>query len=126
MAGANVDGELQNAPDGLSRDAPDAVAGAAIRRGRIPDGPGECEVLRSPSHAMKFILTIDESAFLNERAWRTWEAVLASAIFTYALGDAVTDAARAVLPADFPDFSVRVESYEGAVERPGADRPARA
>jgi hypothetical protein len=59
---------------------------------------------------MKFVLTITESAFLNERAWRTCEAALASAFFTYVLHDAVIDAVRAVLPADFPDFSVRVDA----------------
>jgi hypothetical protein len=62
--------------------------------------------------AMKFVLTVTESAFLNERAWRTWEAALASEFFTYVLHDAVLDAVRAVLPADFPEFSVRVDVHD--------------
>jgi hypothetical protein len=61
---------------------------------------------------MNFILTTRESVFLNERAWHTWQTALTSSLFKDVLHDAVIEAVRAVLPPDFPDFSVQVDTCE--------------
>jgi hypothetical protein len=62
---------------------------------------------------MRVRLTIEASPFLNGRAWLAWETALASAFFAGLLSDAVADAVRAVLPEDFPDFSVEIDQEAG-------------
>ena len=75
---------------------------------------------------MRLRLTIEASPFLNGRAWRTWQTALASTFLAGLVSDAVTEAVRAVLPDDFPDFSVRVDPEEPRirwaenVDAPGA------